>query len=73
MPLVLPTDRDAIEIALYSALASATRPRVCRIKNTSRLDTFWVSDSLAEELSGKDGISVEKFEPLRFNASGNLF
>lgn len=73
LPLVLPSDRDAIEIALYSALASAGRQRVCRIRNTSRLDTFWVSESLASELSGRDGFSVETFEPLRYNASGNLF
>lgn len=74
LPIVLPTDRDAVEIALYSALASPERLRVCRIRNTSRLDSFWVSESLTNELVGRDGFAVDKkFEPLNYDSRGNLF
>lgn len=73
MPLALPSDREAIGVALYSALASA-QPRVCRIKNTSALDEFWVSEALLEEVSQNPNLSVEQPpEPMAFDADGNLF
>ncbi|HEY2081440.1 MAG TPA: hypothetical protein VGI88_01555, partial [Verrucomicrobiae bacterium] len=48
LPLALPSDREAIEVALFSALTKAA-PRVCRIKSTAQLDEFWVSESLLKE------------------------
>src|SRR5206468_7952056 len=41
LPMALATDREAVEVALYSALPGP-QPRVCRIKNTALLDEFWV-------------------------------
>lgn len=73
LPLALPSDKEAIEAALYTALAT-TAPRVCRIKNTARLDEFWVSPALIEELKGNEKFSVEaQPAPLEFDAKGNLF
>jgi hypothetical protein len=73
LPLVLPSDREAIGVALYSSLASP-QPRVCRIKNTALLDEFWVSESLLEEVGQNPNLSVvQPPEPMPFNEAGNLF
>jgi hypothetical protein len=73
LPLALPSDREAIEIALYSALAN-DKPRLCRIKSTARLDEFWVSESLlAETLAVPETTLLEPARPLQFNSDGNLF
>ena len=73
LPLALPSDREAIGVALFSALASE-RPRVCRIRNTARLDEFWVSEALLEEVAENDSLSVEEQPaPVEFDAAGNLF
>jgi hypothetical protein len=73
LPLALPSDREAIEIALYSALAKE-KPRLCRIKSTARLDEFWVSESLLAETLAVPGTTLlEPARPLRFNSDGNLF
>lgn len=73
LPLALESDRDAIEVALYSSLASAA-PRVCRIRNTARLDEFWVSEALLDEVAQEDSLSVEE-QPasIHFDEAGNLF
>jgi hypothetical protein len=73
LPLALKSDREAIGVALFSALAGA-RPRVCRIKSTARLDEFWVSEALLEEVAQNESLSVEE-QPaaLEFNEAGNLF
>ncbi len=74
LPLALPTDRAAIESALFSSLGSTVTPRVCRIKNTSRLDKFWVSPSLIDELKGNAKFLVESgAAKLAYDANGNLF
>lgn len=69
LPLALPTDRDAIEVALASAVAEAP-PRVCRIESTSHLEEFWISEALREEVSGPDFTLID--ESMTFNAFGNL-
>ena len=74
LPLALPSDREAIEAALFSSLASAENPRVCRIKNTSHLGEFWASPALLGELEGNEKFSVESQPaPLEYKARGNLF
>jgi len=73
LPLVLASDREAVEVALFSALAGA-RARVCRIKNTACLDEFWVSEALLEEVSQNESLRLEEQPlPLEFDAAGNLF
>lgn len=73
LPLALRSDREAIEVALYSALAS-TRARVCRIKNTACLDEFWVSEALLEEVRQESRLEVlSQPSALAFAADGNLF
>ena len=73
LPLALKTDREAIEVALFSSLASE-RPRVCRIKNTAMLDEMWVSEALLEEVNQNSTLrAVSGSTPLEFNEKGNLF
>src|SRR5205807_1622560 len=49
LPLVLGSDREAAEVALFSSLAGEL-PRVCRIRSTARLDELWVSEGLLSEV-----------------------
>ena len=73
LPLALPSDREAIEVALFSSLASA-QPRVCRIKNTDCLDEFWITEALLPEVEQNNKLSViDKLAPMEFNSEGNLF
>lgn len=73
LPLALKTDREAISVALFSSLASAS-PRVCRIKSTACLDEFWVSEALLEEVAEDENLTViEPPAPPEFNEAGNLF
>jgi hypothetical protein len=72
MPLALPTDRDAIEVALYSAIANGA-PRVCRIRNTDALGEFFVSESLLEDVRTSSDLELLS-EPteLPYDANGNI-
>ena len=73
LPLALACDREAIEVALYSALANES-PRLCRIKSTARLDEFWVSEALLAEALKVPGTSLmEPVHAMEFDAAGNLF
>ncbi|HEY8224283.1 MAG TPA: hypothetical protein VIG25_03325 [Pyrinomonadaceae bacterium] len=73
LPLALKTDREAIEVALFSSLAG-TQARVCRIKNTACLDELWVSEALLREVEQDDKLTViDELAPVNFDAEGNLF
>ena len=74
LPLALPSDREAIESALFSSLASSDHPRVCRIKSTASLGEFWISPGLLGELENDSKFSIDsKLQPLPYDPSGNLF
>lgn len=73
LPLALESDREAIETALYSALAGAA-PRVCRIKSTAMLDEMWISEALLSDIRENASISVEESpREFPFDAAGNLW
>lgn len=73
LPLQLPTDREAIEVALYSAICPG-EPRVCRIKSTASLSEFQVSQALLEEVKEDSNLEIlETARPVEFDAGGNLF
>ena len=72
MPLALGSDREAIEVGLFSSLAGA-EPRICRIKNTASLDELWISPALIAPAQKNPALSVvEPPSPLPFDADGNL-
>jgi hypothetical protein len=73
LPLALPSDREAVEVALYSALTGPD-PRVCRVKSTAELGMLWVSPALLPEVERNAGLTVEApAEPPPFDNDGNLF
>jgi hypothetical protein len=72
LPLALDSEREAIEVALYSSLAGPA-PRVCMIRNTARLHEFHVSEPLLKQLDGRREFVVEAPPaPLAFDSLGNL-
>jgi hypothetical protein len=72
LPLVLASDRDAMEVALFSSLAG-DKPRVCRIKNTAVLDEMWVSEALLPDVGRNQALHViDRPVPVAFDAGGNL-
>jgi hypothetical protein len=72
LPLALDSDREAIEMALFSSLA-APKPRVCRIKNTAMLDELWVSEALLDEVNQNSNLRLSPdFAPMQFDQKGNL-
>jgi hypothetical protein len=73
LPLALKSDREAMEVGLFSSLAGP-EPRVCRVKNTALLGELWVSEALAGEAKANSRLEVlNEPAPLTFDAAGNLF
>ncbi len=73
LPIALDSDREAIEVALFSSLAGPD-PRICRIKSTARLDELWVSEGLLNEATKNSKLQVaDAPAPVAFNEAGNLF
>lgn len=73
LPLALDSDRETIEVALYSSLAS-DKPRVCRIQSTALLEEIFVSEALLQEVKQNPKLSVEgQPELLPYDSAGNLF
>jgi hypothetical protein len=73
LPLALASDREAIEVALYSALPPE-RPRVCRIQSTAHLSEFWVSEGMLDEVNKNPRLTLlAPPEPVQFDAQSNLF
>src|SRR5947209_1797174 len=72
-PLALATDREAIELALHTALAG-NQPRICRIKNTASLHEFWVSESHVQEVKTSPRLKlITSPAPMEYDANGQLF
>ena len=72
VPLALDSDREAIEIALFSSLAGSA-PRLCRIRNTDALDEMWVSAALLDEVRQHPKLSLlAEAAPMKFDSAGNL-
>jgi hypothetical protein len=72
LPLALANDREAIEVALHSALAGKA-PRICRIRNTAALNEFWISEALIKEAKQNPRLSIlERATAPRFDKAGNL-
>ena len=72
LPLALDSDREAVEVGLFSSLAGAA-PRVCRIRNTALLDEVWVSESLVGEVKANPELEILRPPAaMEFNDEGNL-
>ncbi len=73
IPITLPTDREAITVALASlATPDATKARIVRIRNTLHLEEMWVSEALLPGVRERSGVTVNGLAPLRFAVDGTL-
>jgi len=73
LPLALDSDREAMEVGLFSSLAGAA-PRICRIKNTAVLDEVWASEALLDEVKANPKLELlQPLAPVEFNGAENLF
>jgi len=75
LPIAVESDRDAIERAL-TFLMAPKRPETIRaihIRDTLNLETMEVSEAVAEEIAGRDGIDIlSPAEEMEFDAAGNF-
>lgn len=73
IPITMPTDRDAITVALASlGLEHASGARVARVPNTLHLDDLWLSESILAEIRTRSEFVIEPPAPLPFNDDGTL-
>ena len=72
IPVVLKTDKEAIEVALNTIFKlPGTEPRVILIRSTLKLDEMFVSENIWKKI--KNTIStIGNWEKLAFNDIGNL-
>jgi hypothetical protein len=72
VPVVMPTDRDAVTAALASLATDPARARVVRIRSTAHLQTLWASEAVLDELCGRPDVEVGEPAPLAFGEDGTL-
>jgi hypothetical protein len=74
IPLIMPTDKTAIQLALATCWATpAAAARMVLIKNTGSLERFFISRPLAAEARQVDRLhGAERFAPLSFSARQTL-
>ncbi|HOJ74319.1 MAG TPA: DUF2088 domain-containing protein [Phycisphaerae bacterium] len=72
LPIVMPTDRDAIEVAIGAAIPRGEL-RLCRIRSTSELVEFEISAALVKEVKSIPTLTImDEGSPLPFDPQGNL-
>jgi len=74
LPLPLKTDREAMEVALYSSMPehSEEPPRIVRIRSTRRLDVMYVSEALVAEATQNPSVTVlDEPREMPFDDQGN--
>jgi hypothetical protein len=73
IPTVMPTDRDAIGLALRLLDKRNDEVRVMRIKNTLELATFQVSESLIGDVRKNNKLElISEVDEMQFDILGNL-
>jgi hypothetical protein len=73
LPMILPSDRLALQAGLLTCNAVGRAPRVMRIADTLTLGEFQVSASLLEEVAAHPHLqALGPAEPLSFEADGSL-
>lgn len=73
-PIPMKTDREAVEAALNTIGAvDSEDARVVHIKNTLEIADLHVSETLLEEVKGRENLKLaEELGPLSFDSGGNL-
>jgi hypothetical protein len=72
IPIVLDTDREAIEVALHS-VGHGPDARVAVVRSTLELDELWVSEALADEVAANPRLELSgPFVELAFSDTARL-
>jgi hypothetical protein len=77
-PIFLPTDRDAITIALHTCgTIDAQKAKVVRIKDTLHLERLWISETLYEEVKSDPNLQktleiVDEPREMQFDVLGSI-
>lgn len=74
LPMLLPNDREAIQVAMLSAGATdPTKVRLIRAHSTLHLEELSVSEALASRMAGRPDLEpAGELAPLAFDEDGNL-
>ena len=74
LPLVIDNDRQAIYLAIGSALhTTAETARIARIKNTKDVEEFWITEPLVEDMLASGRVELlGDLQPIGFDANGML-
>lgn len=74
IPMVLEDDKMALQVAVRTLTkADKNHVRMVYIKNTLSLETIMISETLLEQMRGREDIEIlEEARPLRFDQKGNL-
>jgi len=73
IPMIMPTEQEAIAAALRTAGVGPPEARVVRIKNTLQLEDVWVSQNLVDEAVGQGNCEVMgSSQPLAYDANGRF-
>jgi hypothetical protein len=72
IPITVDTDRQALQLAIASALrVEEGRARIMRIESTKNLTTFLASEPVVDELLATDSVEqVSDLEPIDFGPDG---
>jgi len=72
IPIVLETDRQAMEVALHS-IGHAADARIAIVRSTADLDELWVSEALRADVAANPRLEATSAPgPLGFGADGRL-
>jgi len=74
LPLALKDDREAMEVALYSAMPEGSKeePRLVRIRSTRKLDLMYISEALLPEAKQDPSAKIlDEPHEMPFDSEGN--
>ena len=72
LPAVMPSDRQALELALRCTQNPPARARILMIEDTLSLGRVWMSENLAAEWARQADCQVGAATPLAFDAQGTM-
>jgi hypothetical protein len=72
LPLTMPTDKSALEVALRGCARPWADARMVFIDNTLTLDNLWVSPNLRDAVAAHPRLTLKGEEALAFDEEGTL-
>ncbi len=72
LPVVMPNDRQALQLAVRCIQRPSTQARILMIEDTLSLSKVWMSENLAPEWENQPAGSLGEYVPLAFDADGTM-